>query len=58
MPSNDKKTTPISLWATIDLDTVKQRINRVADQIEKVLFKYELPESIQNYIFQSRSKDK
>lgn len=58
MPSKDKKPTPMSLWATIDLDTVKQRINRVSDRVEKVLFKYEIPEVLQNYILQSRSKDK
>lgn len=58
MPIKDKKPTPMSVWANIDLDTVKQRINRVADQIENVLFKYELPEALQNYILQSRSNSK
>ncbi|MBR8833240.1 MAG: hypothetical protein DSM106950_04140 [Stigonema ocellatum SAG 48.90 = DSM 106950] len=40
---NKKKKKPdyVSIWATIDFDTIKQRINHVTHQIDRVLQKYE-----------------
>lgn len=58
MFNKDKKPTSMNLWATVDVDKVKKRINRVAVQIEKVLLKYELPEEIKNSLVQSRFRGK
>lgn len=35
----------LSVWATIDLDKVTQRINRVTWRIDQVIQKYELDNS-------------
>jgi hypothetical protein len=38
----------VSVWATIDLDKVRQRINLVTCQINQVLQKYELSSEADN----------
>ncbi|GEM_PF-2810912 len=41
MHAKSKKPDCVSVWATIDFETVKQRINRMTCQIHQVLQKYE-----------------
>ncbi len=36
----------VSIWANIDFDTVKHRINTVTSKIEQVIQKYELSTKI------------
>jgi hypothetical protein len=48
MGGNYEELTNVSIWANIDFDKVKHRINTVNFKIQQVIQKYELPTRVIN----------